>query len=218
MQRKTAVAAYCCKQLLLFVFTRNVHEVDRTDQLLSAQIIKRYEWDRTKYRKYWAGALMRRLKLPACNSVKMAGSNLTLAVKFQRKEMILPRSLVKIQYCGEPPSLRGSVLGLRQPGPEFRIWCLEGGVTSFISPSSGGGLLDSVINRQITLCKIRKATICPHLANNIPFIIFIHKNCKSKSLINSWYFWLLWYFEYEYQLKICFCVTYYKYEQHMAVC
>ena len=29
------------------------------------------------------------------------------------------------QYCGEPPWPRGSVLGLRPPGLEFRILCLE---------------------------------------------------------------------------------------------
>ena len=34
---------------------------------------------------------------------EIAGSNPTLAVKFQRNKMFLPRSLVKIQYCGEPP-------------------------------------------------------------------------------------------------------------------
>ena len=47
-------------------------------------------------------------------------------------------SLVKIQYSGEHPCPRGSVLDLRPPGPEFRILCLEGSVISFISPSSGG--------------------------------------------------------------------------------
>ena len=34
--------------------------------------------------------------------------------KFKNK-IFLPLSLVKIQYCGEPPSPRGSVLGLRPP-------------------------------------------------------------------------------------------------------
>ena len=42
------------------------------------------------------------------------------------------------QYCGEPPWPRGSVLGLRPPGFEFRILCLEDSVISIISPSSGG--------------------------------------------------------------------------------
>ena len=40
--------------------------------------------------------------------------------------------------CGEPPWPRGSVLGLRPPGLEFRILCLEDSVISIISPSSGG--------------------------------------------------------------------------------
>ena len=39
------------------------------------------------------------------------------------------------QYRRKPPGPRGSVLGLRPPGFEFRILCLEGSV---ISPSSRG--------------------------------------------------------------------------------
>ena len=35
-------------------------------------------------------------------------------------------------------SILWGVLGLRPPGLEFRILCLEGSVISFISPSSGG--------------------------------------------------------------------------------
>ena len=58
--------------------------------------------------------------------------------KFQRNKMFLPRSLVNIKYCGEPHWPRGSVLGLRPPGFEFRILCLKGIVISFIPPSSGG--------------------------------------------------------------------------------
>ena len=47
-------------------------------------------------------------------------------------------STCESQYCGEPPWPRGSVLGLRPPGFEFRILCLEDSVISIISPSSGG--------------------------------------------------------------------------------
>ena len=47
-------------------------------------------------------------------------------------------STCESQYCGEPPWPRGSVLGLRPPGLEFRILCLEDSVISIISPSSGG--------------------------------------------------------------------------------
>ena len=70
--------------------------------------------------------------------LKSRRSNPTLAFKFQRNKMLLPRSLVNIQYCWEPSWLRGSVLGLRSPGLEFRILCLEGNVILFISPSSRG--------------------------------------------------------------------------------
>ena len=62
----------------------------------------------------------------------------TLAFKFHKNKLFLPRSLVMIQYCLEPPWPRGGVLGLRPPGLEFRILCLEGSVIPFISPSSGG--------------------------------------------------------------------------------
>ena len=41
-------------------------------------------------------------------------------------------------WSGEPPWPRGSVLGLRPPGLEFRILCLEDSVISIISPASGG--------------------------------------------------------------------------------
>ena len=34
-------------------------------------------------------------------------------------------STYESQYCGEPQGPRGSVLGLRPPGLEFRILCLE---------------------------------------------------------------------------------------------
>ena len=47
-------------------------------------------------------------------------------------------STCESQYCGEPPWPRGGVLGLRPPGFEFRILCLEDSVISIISPSSGG--------------------------------------------------------------------------------
>ena len=45
---------------------------------------------------------------------------------FKETKMFLLRSLVEVIYCGEPPWLRGSVLGLRPPWLEFRIICLEG--------------------------------------------------------------------------------------------
>ena len=47
-------------------------------------------------------------------------------------------STCESQYCGEPPWPKGSVLGLRPPGLEFWMLCLEDSVISIISPSSGG--------------------------------------------------------------------------------
>ena len=43
-------------------------------------------------------------------------------------------SMYESQYCGEPPWPRGSVLGLRPTGLEFRTLCLEDSVISIISP------------------------------------------------------------------------------------
>ena len=43
--------------------------------------------------------------------------------------MFLPHPIVKLSIVGS--------LGLRPPGFEFRILCLEGSVISLISPSSG---------------------------------------------------------------------------------
>ena len=60
------------------------------------------------------------------------------ARRFERNKHVSSLSTYKPQYCGEPPSPRGSVLGLRPLGLEFRILCLEDSVISFISPSSGG--------------------------------------------------------------------------------
>ena len=56
----------------------------------------------------------------------------------KESKYVFSPSTRKIQYCGEPPCPRGSVLGLRQPGPEFRVLCLEGSVISLISPFSEG--------------------------------------------------------------------------------
>ena len=76
------------------------------------------------------------LKLPAWK-VGDRGFEHHSVLQVSKKQTVFPRSLVKIQYCGEPLWPRGSVLGLRPPGLEFRILCLEGSVISFISPSSG---------------------------------------------------------------------------------
>ena len=44
-------------------------------------------------------------------------------LQVSKKQMFIPHSFVKMPYCGEPPCPRGSVLGLRPPGLEFRIMC-----------------------------------------------------------------------------------------------
>ena len=58
--------------------------------------------------------------------------------RFERNKNVSSPSTCESQYCGEPPWPRSSVLGLRPPGLEFRILCLEDSVISIISPSSGG--------------------------------------------------------------------------------
>ena len=61
---------------------------------------------------------------------EIAGSNPALAFKSQRKNKFFSCSLAKIQYCGEPPRPRGSVLNLRPPGLEFRVICVWRAVSS----------------------------------------------------------------------------------------
>ena len=53
-------------------------------------------------------------------------------------KMLLPHPRVKVNIVGSLRVREGSVLGLRPPGLEFRILCLEDSVISIISPSSGG--------------------------------------------------------------------------------
>ena len=69
--------------------------------------------------------------------VRVRGSVPGLGGLKETKNVSSP-STCESQYCGEPPCPRGNVLGLRPPGLEFRILCLEGSVISIISPSSGG--------------------------------------------------------------------------------
>ena len=91
---------------------------------------------KTPLNKQWS-VTMQWLNLPAWK-VKDRGFEPRLVSKKQMFLKFLPCSLVKIPYCGTPLWPRDSVLGLRPPGIEFRIPCLEGSVISFISPSSGG--------------------------------------------------------------------------------
>ena len=85
-------------------------------------------------------------------------------LQVSKKKMFLPRSLVKIQYCGEPPWPRGSVLGGRPPGLECRILCLESSVISFTSPSSGGS----------------PAYMCTKMAYKNPIHLIYHSNAHLK--------------------------------------
>ena len=57
-------------------------------------------------------------------------------IQVSKKQIFLPCSLVQIQYCGEPPRPTCSELGLRPPGYEFQVLCLEGSVILPIAPSS----------------------------------------------------------------------------------
>ena len=72
-----------------------------------------------------------------CQKLKIRCSVPGLGGLKETKNVSSP-STWKSQYCGEPPWPKGSVLGLRPPGLEFRILCLEDSVISVISPSSGG--------------------------------------------------------------------------------
>ena len=94
-------------------------------------------------------------------------------LRVRAPQMFLLCSLVKIQYSGEPPGPRGSVLGLRPPGLEFRILWLEGSVISFISPPSGGSPGPA-------------QPICAHMWPNTPLFIILFTitlPCEAKSSI-----------------------------------
>ena len=64
--------------------------------------------------------------------------------------------------------MRGSVRGLRPPGLEFPMLCLEGSVISFISPSSGGSP-DPVL-----------AFMCTQVAHNPIHFISLHFASRYK--------------------------------------
>ena len=86
---------------------------------------------------YFAGGGPRVVVSTAAFHVRVRGSVPGLGGLKETKNVSSP-STCESQYCGEPPWPRGSVLGLRPPGLEFRILCLEESVISIISPSSGG--------------------------------------------------------------------------------
>ena len=67
------------------------------------------------------GAVVKTACLESRRSRARAHSDIQVSKKLQ----FLPRSLVNIQYWGEPVWPRGSVLGLIPSGFEFRILCLK---------------------------------------------------------------------------------------------
>ena len=85
----------------------------------------------------WEGGGPRVVASTAAFRARARGSVPGLGGLKETKNVSSP-STCESQYCGEPPWPRGSVLGLRPPGLEFRILCLEDSVISIISPSSGG--------------------------------------------------------------------------------
>ena len=80
-----------------------------------------------------SGTLAQWLKLSAQNR----GFKPCSGLQSPKKQRFIPRSLENIQHWGEPPWQKGSVIGLNQPGMEFRIMCLEGSVISPFSCSHG---------------------------------------------------------------------------------
>ena len=69
------------------------------------------------------------------------GARFPVSAVWKKQTNFLPHPRVKVSIVG---SLRdrkvacSPLLGLRPPGLDFRILCLEDSVISFISPSSGG--------------------------------------------------------------------------------
>ena len=97
-------------------------------------------WNHHKYLhsfEYLRGGGPRVVVSTAAFHARVRGSVPGLGGLKETKNVSSP-STCESQYCGEPPWPRGSVLGLRPPGLEFRILCLEDSVISIISPSSGG--------------------------------------------------------------------------------
>ena len=64
----------------------------------------------------WYGLILIFIKSCLLGKKEFAGSFPDLAFKFQRNKMFLPRSLIKIQYCGEPPWPRARISNLVSGG------------------------------------------------------------------------------------------------------
>ena len=115
-------------------------------------------------------------------------SSLALTFRFQRNKIFLSRS-VKIQYCGEPPWLNGSMLLLGPPGLEFRILCPEGSVISFISQFH---VVLAKFSQYVNECRLKPHSLihfyCPFgMFNHLSVCPFICSFCRSfvRSLVFS---------------------------------
>ena len=72
------------------------------------------------------------VKAAYLESRRLRVSNPTLAFKFKRNKLFLPHSLSKIQYYGEHPWPRGSVLGRQGSNFESCVWRAVSSHSSFI--------------------------------------------------------------------------------------
>ena len=84
-------------------------------------------------------------------AANLESSNPTMASKFQRNKMFLPRSLVK---CGEPPWPRYSVLGHENAKYESCVWKTMSSYSSYLS--------QKVLLAQFSLYA-QKGSLKPHL-------------------------------------------------------
>ena len=92
---------------------------------------------------------------------EIADSSPALAFKFQRNKMFPPCSIVNIEYCGQSPWLRVSVLGRRPTGLNF-----ESCVWRAVTPHSSHHLQVSLT--QFSLY-VYKCGVEPHLFHFIAF-------------------------------------------------
>ena len=109
---------------------------------------------------------------------EIAGSTPAQAIKFQRNKMF-PRSLVKMQYCGEPPWPGGSVL------PQTAR-------TRISNPVSGGQchLIHLTILRRFSLPTL--AYMCTKVIQNPINVILFHFVCFNTTSVSvRFYFYFV---------------------------
>ena len=98
----------------------------------------------------------------------------TPAFKCQLNKMSLSRSLVKIQYCGEPPWPRGRVLGLRRES----FWKAVSSHSSHYP--------QEVLLAQFSLY-VHKGGLKSHSFHFVPRIIKMNKSNVATTVIDSYY-------------------------------